>query len=41
MKVATAGAGVGSTWSGSVVDVDAHERTNRDDGPRGPIPLGP
>ncbi len=41
LKVATAGAGVGSTWSGSVVDVDAHERTNRDDGPRGPIPLGP
>jgi UPF0716 protein FxsA len=45
LKVATAGVASpgrgGSSWSGSVVDADARERTNRDDGPRGPIPLGP
>jgi UPF0716 protein FxsA len=47
LQVATAGAGkrpFGFTYGGSVVDTDAHdraERGGRDDGPPGPIPLGP
>jgi UPF0716 protein FxsA len=38
LQVVTAGAG---GRSGPVVDVDSHARRDRDDGPPGPIPLGP
>jgi UPF0716 protein FxsA len=48
LQVAAAGAGgprpFGFTYGGSVVDTDGHdraERGDRDDGPPGPIPLGP
>jgi UPF0716 protein FxsA len=45
IQVATAGAGRGfGGWgatNGPVVDTDARDRAGRDDGPPGPIPLGP
>jgi UPF0716 protein FxsA len=41
LKVAGASTGGGPTWAATVVDVDAYERADRDDGPRGPIALGP
>ena len=45
LQVATAGADArGFGWgvrSGPVVDADSHPRRDRDDGPPGPIPLGP
>jgi UPF0716 protein FxsA len=43
LQVVTAGAGFGGRHSGqgSVVDTDAWDRPDRDDGPPGPIPLGP